>query len=248
MNTYNQYNENGFTIVKKLFSKKDIDLLKVRIEEFIKKKQNKFNRKKGDIHFVKNEINTIHTLHQERKNFEFIYKNKKLQKLLKKILSPKISLRAMELFAKPAKHGMKSPMHQDNFLWNIKNGKGLTVWVCLDRSNKKNGGISYIANSHKKGTLEHEASFAPGTSQKIKENILNKIIAKQKIITPELKAGDVCLHSCLVVHGSNKNNSNLSRRGFTLQIKDRYAKYDYGKIKAYRQSLKKQISIMSKNN
>ena len=46
MNTYNQYNENGFTIVKKLFSKKYIDLLKVRIEKFIKKKQSKFNKKK----------------------------------------------------------------------------------------------------------------------------------------------------------------------------------------------------------
>ena len=46
MNTYNQYNENGFTIVKKLFSKKDIDLLKVRIEEFIKKKQRSLIKKK----------------------------------------------------------------------------------------------------------------------------------------------------------------------------------------------------------
>ena len=137
MNIYNHYNKHGFTVVKNFFTKKDIELLKIRIEQFIKKNQNKFNRKKGDINFNKNKINSIHTLHRSKKEFEFIYKNKKLKKLLKKILAPKNSLRAMELFAKPAKFGMPSPMHQDNYLWNIKNGKGLTVWVCLDTTNKK---------------------------------------------------------------------------------------------------------------
>ena len=248
MNISYQYKKNGFTVIKNFFPKKDIDVLKKRIEQFIIKKQNNFNKKKGDIHFTKNKINTIHILHQKKKIFEVIYRNKKLQKLIKNILSPKFTLRAMELFAKPAKHGMKSPMHQDNYLWNIKNGKGLTVWVCLDRSNKKNGGISYIPETHKQGTLEHEPSFAPGTSQKIKDNILKKITAKYKITTPKMTSGDICVHSCLIVHGSNKNISNFSRKGFTMQFKDKYAKYDHLKINAYRKSLKKQISIMSKTN
>ena len=152
----------------------------------------------------------------------------------------------MELFAKPAKFGMPSPMHQDNYLWNIKNGKGLTVWVCLDTSNKKNGGISYLPNSHRYGTLDHEPSFAPGTSQAIKKKILRKITTKNKVVTPNLFSGDICVHSCLTVHGSNKNTSKNPRRGFTLQFKDKYAKYDREKILAYRQSLKKQISLRSK--
>ena len=246
MNIYNHYNKHGFTVVKNFFSKKDIGLLKIKIENFIKKNQKKFNKKRGDINFNKDKINSIHTLHRSKKEFEFIYKNKKLKRLLKKILSPQNSLRAMELFAKPAKFGMPSPMHQDNYLWNIKNGKGLTVWVCLDTSNKKNGGISYLPNSHRYGTLDHEPSFAPGTSQAIKKKILRKITTKNKVVTPNLFSGDICVHSCLTVHGSNKNTSKNPRRGFTLQFKDKYAKYDREKILAYRQSLKKQISLRSK--
>ena len=246
MNIFSQYNKHGFIVIKNFFSKKDINLLKIRIEKFIAKNQGKFNKKKGDINFNKDKINSIHTLHRSKKDFEFIYKNKKLEKLLKKILSPKNSLRAMELFAKPAKYGMQSPMHQDNYLWNIKNGKGLTVWVCLDTSNKKNGGISYLPDSHKYGTLDHEPSFAPGTSQVIKKRVLKKIITRKKIVTPNLFSGDVCIHSCLTVHGSNKNTSKNSRRGFTLQFKDRYAKYDRERIIAYRESLRRQIVLRSK--
>ena len=246
MNIYNHYSKHGFTVVKNFFSKKDIGLLKKRIENFIKKNQKKFNKKRGDINFNKDKINSIHTLHGSKKEFEFIYKNKKLKRLLKKILSPQNSLRAMELFAKPAKFGMPSPMHQDNYLWNIKNGKGLTVWVCLDTSNKKNGGISYLPNSHRYGTLDHEPSFAPGTSQAIKKKILRKITTKNRVVTPNLFSGDICVHSCLTVHGSNKNTSKNPRRGFTLQFKDKYVKYDREKILAYRQSLKKQISLRSK--
>ena len=100
MDIYNHYSKHGFTVVKNFFPKKDIELLKNRIEKFIKKNQNKFNKKKGDINFNKDKINSIHTLHRSKKEFEFIYKNKKLKKLLQKILSPKSSLRAMELFAK----------------------------------------------------------------------------------------------------------------------------------------------------
>ena len=41
MNIYNHYSKHGFTVVKNFFSKKDIDLLKMRIEKFIKRNQKK---------------------------------------------------------------------------------------------------------------------------------------------------------------------------------------------------------------
>ena len=59
MNIYNHYSKHGFTVVKNFFSKKDIDLLKMRIEKFIKRNQKKFNKKRGDINFNKDKINLI---------------------------------------------------------------------------------------------------------------------------------------------------------------------------------------------
>ena len=69
MNIFNQYNKNGFIVIKNFFSKKDINLLKIKIEKFIEKNQDQFNKKKGDINFNKDKINSIHTLHRSKKDF-----------------------------------------------------------------------------------------------------------------------------------------------------------------------------------
>ena len=72
--------------------------------------------------------------------------------MVKKLLPcDKIELRASEYFAKPKKIGLKPPVHQDNFYWNIKDSKGLTAWIALSKSSKKNGTVYYYNGSHKDG-------------------------------------------------------------------------------------------------
>ena len=88
---------------------------------------------------------------------------------------------------------------------------------------KKNGGVYYYCGSHKKGIYDHKPSYEKGTSQKI-SNI--KKLKNFKKLTPKLNVGDALIHHCLVVHGSNKNKSNISRRGLTFQFKDKNSNYD----------------------
>jgi ectoine hydroxylase-related dioxygenase (phytanoyl-CoA dioxygenase family) len=147
------------------------------------------------------------------------------------------------MFAKPAKVGMKSPMHQDNFLWAVKNNNGLTFWVALDECDETNGGLSYYNGSHKLGLLEHESSFAPGTSQQINSKILEKISKECKLIIPKLNPGDVLIHHCLMVHGSNENKSEKNRRGFTIQFKDKASDYDKELLKNYEDKLNHQMKL-----
>ena len=47
-------------------------------------------------------------------------KNKKLTSIIKHILGREIVARNFEFFLKPKKTGKPSPVHQDNFYWNIK--------------------------------------------------------------------------------------------------------------------------------
>ena len=42
----------------------------------------------------------------------------------------------MSTFAKPKKVGMASPMHQDNFYWNLKDPNCFTMWIAIDRAKK----------------------------------------------------------------------------------------------------------------
>ena len=96
----------------------------------------------------------------------------------------------------------------------------------------------YFSGSHKKGILRHTPSYEKGTSQKIKN--IDKL-KKFKKLTPKLSVGDALIHHCLVVHGSNKNKSNISRRGLTFQFKDKFSEYDNNKIKKYEKQLNFQI-------
>ena len=137
----------------------------------------------------------------------------------------------------PAKVGLQSPIHQDNFYWNIKSNKGITMWIALDEANKKNGSLYYFKKSHKLGLLPHEASNTPGSSQKIK-NL--KKLNKFKKVYPILKSGDVLIHDCLVAHGSNKNNSSKNRMGLTLRFIPAGSKFNLKNKKKYENSLKKQ--------
>ena len=50
------------------------------------------------------------------------------------------------------------------------------------RSIKKNGGICYLNGSQKLGTIKHESSFIKGTSQKIPDDVINKLNFKKNIL------------------------------------------------------------------
>ena len=133
-------------------------------------------------------------------------KRKNLKKLISNLMNCKPKNFGSEFFAKPALIGLKSPAHQDNFYWSINNQKGLTIWISFNKANRSNGGVYYYSGSHKLGLLKHKPSFAPGSSQTISNK---KLIEK----SAGLNIGD-CVYITVVVHGSTKNTSKISREGY----------------------------------
>ncbi len=241
----NHYDSKGWVLLKQFVSKKDALKIKNLIKAFLKKKII-LNQNSRSYNFVgnKNNLKNLNSFHELGKN-KYIKKKANsvyIKKVVKKFLNSEVQYRYSELFAKPAKIGLPSPIHQDNFYWAVKGANALTVWVALDKSNKKNGCIYYYDGSHKKGILSHKPSYAKGSSQTIKnKNQLKKF----KISYPSLNVGDALIHNCLVVHGSSKNNSKKGRQGWTIQFKDKKAKYDIKQKKIYEKSLNKQIQMRS---
>lgn len=237
-----EFNKNGFCIFNNFFSNREILELDNKLEEFLKLKSG--NLKGRDINrAIDNSVNTLHDIDKHEEYFSNFAKKDKILKLSESLLDSEPEFRKCEMFAKPAKVGMKSPMHQDNFLWAVKNNNGLTLWVALDECDEFNGGLSYYSGSHKFGLLEHESSFAPGTSQQIKSKFLDQVREKCELITPKLKPGDVLVHHCLMVHGSNDNKSEKNRRGFTVQFKDKNSAYDKELLKNYEEKLSHQMKL-----
>ena len=239
-----KYKENGFVIVKNFFKEDQVKELDQKVQNFLTIKAQTINNKR-DVNFTSNTlVNTMHDINKYDRYFEELGKKKNITQFVANFLESDAEFRKCEIFAKPAKVGLASPFHQDNYLWALENNNGLTVWIALDHVSEKNGGLTYVEGSHKLGLLEHEPSFAPGTSQMItKENL--SLLNKENYITPNLNPGDILIHHCLIVHGSNVNKSDTNRRGLTIQYKDKKTGYNLGQLKKYEKSLEDQIKKRS---
>jgi phytanoyl-CoA hydroxylase len=231
-----QYYKKGFTVVRNIFSKKEIlglmkELEKVKIKAEKRKKNQYFHKTKD------NKFNTIHNIQQFHKKGLIIDLSKKklLKNLAQIILEDEPIVRNIEFFLKPKKTGMPSPYHQDNFYWNILSAKALNIWIACSEANENNGGICYLEGSHLLGTINHEVSFAKGSSQKIPEKLIPKLLFKKKY--PKLKPGDCIIHHPEVIHGSKKNISKKDRIGFVVSYKAKNSKTDKNKIIQYKKRL-----------
>lgn len=236
---FKNYKINGVIKINNVFSRKEISLLKKKINLYIKKERSKL--KGREINFIDNKVNSIHLFRD--KFFKNFSNQKKLMNLSHFFLGTKPEVRHYEYFAKPKKIGLASPMHQDNYYWNLKDPNSFTIWIAIDSATKDNGAIEYLIGSHKK-LYPHVASYAPGSSQKVKRIIQLKKKFRKK--TFNLKPGDCLLHHSQIIHGSKKNESDFSRRGFTVQVMKKNSKVDKKRFKKYEDSLIKQISSKNK--
>lgn len=235
-----QYNKDGFVQVKSLFSKEELAEIEKQLANFCKNDAPKL--KGRDINYADGQINSIHALSQNSKYFYDLMRQPKVTELVKLMLNDDVEFRHMEFFAKPAKVGMPSPMHQDNFYWCIAGGNGLTAWIALDYCDTNNGGLTYYKGTHKKGTIDHMDSFAPGSSQTIKDREMLKNMESVRV-TPVLEPGDVLFHHADLIHGSEANKSDRSRRGLTMQFKGENSIYDKTMLAHYESRLYEQIRM-----
>ena len=123
-------------------------------------------------------------------------------------------------FCKMPHDGKAVAWHQDASYWPLTPTKAVTVWLAIDDADTENACMRFISGSHHFGHL----TFRPSESHE--DNILNQTVENAEQYgdptDDELQAGQISLHSDLLLHGSNANDSDRRRCGLTL----RYAAVD----------------------
>lgn len=118
-------------------------------------------------------------------------------------------------FCKMPHDGKSVAWHQDASYWPLTPSKAVTVWLAIDGANIENACMKFVAGSQHVGHL----TFRPSADDE--GNVLNQTIedAEQygEVIYDELVAGQVSLHSDLLLHGSEANDSDRRRCGLTLR-------------------------------
>lgn len=122
---------------------------------------------------------------------------------------------AAHYFCKMPKDGTTVSWHQDASYWPLTPSKTATVWLAIDDADIGNGCMRFVSGSHHAGQLEFRASEAD------ENNVLSQTVDGVErygsLVDVELKAGEISIHSDLLLHSSHYNESDRRRCGLTLR-------------------------------
>jgi non-heme Fe2+,alpha-ketoglutarate-dependent halogenase len=131
------------------------------------------------------------------------------------LLGPNFVAWGTHYFCKLPGDGKAVSWHQDASYWPLTPARTVTVWLAIDDADRENGCMRVIPGTHRLGQLEFRDS---DTSE---NNVLWQTVqGAERYGEPvdfELKAGEISLHSDMLVHGSEPNRSGRRRCGLTIR-------------------------------
>lgn len=149
-----------------------------------------------------------------------IVTNARIVACVKDLLGENVVGWGSHFFCKMPKDGKSVAWHQDSSYWPLTPSKAVTVWLAVDDADVENACMRFVSGSHHHGAM----TFRP--SDPAEHNVLNQTIENVEqygqFVDDCLKAGEISLHSDLLLHGSEANMSDRRRCGLTL----RYAPVD----------------------
>jgi len=118
-------------------------------------------------------------------------------------------------FCKMPHDGKRVSWHQDASFWPMTPSKTVTVWLAIDDADVENACMRFVPGSHHHGHLTYHLS------EETENNVLNQTVKNAEQfgdpVDDVLQAGEISLHTDLLLHGSEANDSDRRRCGLTLR-------------------------------
>lgn len=216
------YQKNGYLILKNFFSKAKIEKVRLEIIKLSKKNNNYFYY---EMLGKKRVLRRIEKISQNSKKMHNLLKDPKLKKTMQKLTKLKSYLFKDKLNFKFPGAGGFDPHIDGHFFWKSKKNKIKKGWsiygnnftnvvIPLELNNIKNGCI-YLAKKNYTtkycgSTWSKVAKKTIRFTPKIKPSIARKI----KFIPMPMNKGDIMFFDWKVIHHSKKNLSKNSRMIF----------------------------------
>ena len=107
--------------------------------------------------------------------------------------------------------------HQDSVYSNWHLSPSISAWIALTPSTSQSGCMRVITGSHKRGLLDHEEIRDQNNLLRRGERIRAEV-DESTAVDIELRPGEMSLHHCNIIHGSNANCSVDKRIGFIVRF------------------------------
>ncbi len=199
-----EFNRNGFLKGIRIFSEAEIasirDYFDKLLEEVVAAGGNSYS---------------ISTAHLKYGRVWDILAERRIVAVVRDLLGENLVGWGSHFFCKMPRDGKAVAWHQDASYWPMSVSKAVTVWLAIDNADIGNGCMKFISGSHHRGHL----TYRPSTPEE--HNVLDQTVenAEQfgETVYDELLAGEISLHSDLLLHGSEANNSDRRRCALTLR-------------------------------
>jgi hypothetical protein len=135
--------------------------------------------------------------------------------IIKDLLGENVIAWGSHFFCKMPGDGKRVSWHQDSSYWPLTPSMAVTAWLAIDDASVENACMRYIPGSHHLGHLTYSLS------ENDEANVLNQTVPGAENfgepVNVELAAGEISIHSDLLLHGSEANDSSRRRCGLTLR-------------------------------
>ncbi len=159
---------------------------------------------------------SIATAHLRHGRVYDILTDPRIVSRVKDLLGDDVIAWGSHFFCKMPGDGKRVSWHQDSSYWPLTPSMAVTAWLAIDDATVENACMRYIPGSHHMGHLTYSLS------ENDEGNVLNQTVPGAenfgKPVDVQLKAGEISIHSDLLLHGSEANQSNKRRCGLTLRF------------------------------
>lgn len=216
----NQFNENGFLIIKNFANTQLCDKILNKAKEHLEKKQAPIESEQEYMK-LDNNNQTVRRLRQVYKR-EAIFKDwmeeKKIRPIFEQVLNdiPVLTLaHHNSIMTKLPNESTRTFWHQDRRYWHFENDNLISVWLSLGDEFLENGLLEFIPKSHKinftQDSFDKDSNF-------LDENQENKKLIKTKV-HENLFKGDIVLFHCKTLHHASKNISDNAKISFVYTVR-----------------------------
>ena len=158
---------------------------------------------------------SISTAHLKHGKVYDLLRHPRIVAYVKDLLGDNVIGWGSHYFCKMAGDGKSVTWHQDASYWPLTPSKTVTVWLAIDDADRENACMQFLSGSHRHGHLPYRES------DDMEGNVLDQTVdGIDRFGSPvpvELTAGQISLHSDLLLHGSDANASQRRRCGLTLR-------------------------------
>lgn len=157
----------------------------------------------------------ISTAHMKHGKVYDLLTDPRIVAYVKDILGDNLIAWGSHFFCKMPHDGKKVSWHQDATYWPLSPSKAVTVWLAIDDADVENACMRFIPGSH------HHGELTARMHEDDKDEILYQSVANAEQfgapVDNILQAGQISIHSDLLLHGSLANDSDRRRCGLTMR-------------------------------